>query len=66
MLQPVMASMGNVDGMDGGDTEMKKKPDLLMLLAVVIGMGVLVTELAYGMMSADNRPAQTQASNYRQ
>ncbi len=45
---------------------MKKKPDLLVLLAVVIGMGVLVTELAYGMMSVDNRPAQTQASYYKQ
>lgn len=45
---------------------MKKKPDLLVLLAVVIGMGVLVTELAYGMMSADNRSTQVQASVYKQ
>lgn len=45
---------------------MKKKPDLLAMLALVIGMGVLVTELAYGMMSADNRPAQTQTSYYKQ
>ena len=41
---------------------MQKKPDLLVMLAVVIGMGVLVTELAYGMMNTDERPAQTQAS----
>jgi hypothetical protein len=41
--------------------KMRKKPDLLVMLAVLIGMGVLVTELAYGMM-ADNQPAQTQVS----
>ena len=45
---------------------MKKKPDLLVLFAMVIGMGVLVTELAYGMMGADNRPEQTQTSYYKQ
>lgn len=49
-----------------GETEMKKKPDLLVLLAVVIGMGVLVTELAHGMMNADNRPVPTQTSYYKQ
>jgi hypothetical protein len=43
---------------------MKKKPDLLVLLAMVIGMGVLVTELAYGTMSSDNRTATLQASQY--
>lgn len=44
---------------------MKKKPDLLVMLAVLIGLGVLVTELAYGTMNVDNRVEQTQASNYR-
>jgi len=41
---------------------MKKKPDLLVMLALVIGMGVLVTELAYGTMSSDSRPVTIQAS----
>lgn len=41
---------------------MKKKPDLLVLLAMVIGMGVLVTEIAYGTMSTDNRTVTVQAS----
>jgi len=41
---------------------MKKKPDILVLLAVVIGMGVLVTELAYGTISSDSRPVTIQAS----
>lgn len=41
---------------------MKKKPDILVLLAMVIGMGVLATQLAYGMMSPDDRPATVQAS----
>ncbi len=26
----------------------RKKPDILMVLAVVIGLGVLVTEVTYG------------------
>lgn len=38
---------------------MKKNPDILVLLAMVIGMGVLVTELAYGTIIPDNRPAIT-------
>jgi hypothetical protein len=41
---------------------MKKKPDLLVLLAMMIGMGVLVTELAYGTMSGANRTVTVQAS----
>jgi len=41
---------------------MKRKPDILVLLAVVIGMGVLVTELAYGTMNSDSRPITIQAS----
>lgn len=41
---------------------MKKKPDILVLLAVVIGMGVLVTELAYGTISSDSRQVTIQAS----
>jgi len=51
-------------GVDEGEAEVKKKPDLLVTLAVLIGMGVLVTELAYGMMNVDSRPVQTQASYY--
>jgi len=38
---------------------MKKKPDILVLLAMVIGMGVLVTELAYGTIISDSRPTTT-------
>ncbi len=45
-----------------GARRMKKKPDLLVLLAMVIGMGVLVTELAYGTMSGDDRDARGQVS----
>lgn len=30
---------------------MRKKPDIIVMLAVLIGMGVLVTELTYGSMS---------------
>ena len=41
---------------------MKKKPDILVMLALVIGMGVLVTELAYGMMSSDSRQLTMQTS----
>jgi uncharacterized protein with ACT and thioredoxin-like domain len=41
---------------------MKKKPDLLVLLAMVIGTGVLVTELAYGTISSNDRQAVVQAS----
>lgn len=46
----------------GGGHQMKKKPDVLVLLAVVIGMGVLVTELAYGTISSDSRQVTIQAS----
>jgi hypothetical protein len=45
-----------------GARRMKKKPDLLVLLAMVIGMGVLVTELAYGTMSSDDRTVTAQVS----
>lgn len=27
---------------------MRKKPDIIVMLAILIGMGVLVTELTYG------------------
>lgn len=45
---------------------MKKKPDLLALLVVVIGAGVLFTELASGFFGSEQRPEQTQTSYYRQ
>jgi len=39
---------------------MKKKPDIIVMLAVLIGMGVVVTELTYGNME-DERPVQVQS-----
>lgn len=41
---------------------MRKKPDIIVMLAVLIGMGVLVTELTYGSMSKDT-PAQMQSQS---
>lgn len=38
----------------------RKKPDIIVMLAVLIGLGVLVTEITYGGMT-DERPAQVQA-----
>ena len=40
---------------------MRKKPDIIVMLAVLIGMGVLVTELTYGNTEAD-RPVLMQSS----
>ncbi len=45
---------------------MKKKPDLLALLVVVIGVGVLFTELASGFLDTEQPPEQTRTSYYRQ
>lgn len=45
---------------------MKKKPDLLALLVVVIGVGVLFTELASGFFDNEQQPEQTRTSYYRQ
>lgn len=45
---------------------MKKKPDLLAVLVVVIGVGVLFTELASGIFGGEQRPEPTQTSYYRQ
>lgn len=39
---------------------MRKKPDIIVMLAVLIGMGVLVTELTYGSMS-DQTTAQVES-----
>jgi hypothetical protein len=39
---------------------MKKKPDIIVMLAVLIGMGVLVTELTYG-FTENERPVQVQS-----
>lgn len=39
---------------------MRKKPDIIVMLAFLIGMGILVTELTYGSMSED-RPQQVQS-----
>lgn len=41
---------------------MRRKPDIIVMLAVLIGMGVLVTELTYGSMEDNNRPVQMQSS----
>lgn len=38
---------------------MRKKPDIIVMLALLIGAGVLVTELTYGSMNED-RPVQMQ------
>lgn len=40
----------------------RKKPDIIVMLAVLIGMGVLVTEITYGSMN-DETPVQVQAQN---
>jgi hypothetical protein len=40
---------------------MRRKPDIIVMLAVLIGMGVLVTELTYG-NTDDTRPVQMQSS----
>lgn len=40
---------------------MRKKPDIIVMLVVLIGMGVLVTELTYGSMG--NEPQVQQAQN---
>ncbi|MFO7593703.1 MAG: hypothetical protein R6X15_06630 [Pseudomonadota bacterium] len=40
----------------------RKKPDIIVMLAILIGMGVLVTEITYGSIN-DDRPAQVQAKN---
>ncbi len=45
---------------------MKKKPDLLAVLVVVIGVGVLFTELASGFFDGEKQPEPTQTSYYRQ
>jgi hypothetical protein len=62
-LQPEMNELREKNYREfGGGHQMKKKPDILVLLAVMIGMGVLVTELAYGTISSDTRPVTIQAS----
>jgi hypothetical protein len=40
---------------------MRKKPDIIVMLAVLIGMGVLVTELTFGSIGA--KPPVQQAQN---
>jgi hypothetical protein len=39
---------------------MRKKPDIIVMLAVLIGMGVLVTELTYGSMGNEHTVQQAQ------
>jgi len=41
---------------------MRRKPDIIVMLAVLIGMGVLVTELTYGITDNNSRPMQMQSS----
>lgn len=42
----------------------KRKPDLLAVLAIVVGLGVVASSLAQGMLtSSDTRPAQLAQEN---
>lgn len=46
-----------------GESEMatmRKKPDIIVMLAVLIGMGVLVTELTYGSIGGESPVQQAQ------
>ncbi len=40
---------------------MSKKPDIIVTLAVLIGLGVLITELTTSSMAAQERPTQVQS-----
>ncbi len=43
---------------------MSKKPDIIVTLAVLIGLGVLITELTANSVAAQERPAQQVQSRY--
>ena len=42
--------------------KLKRKPDLMVVLAIVVGLGVVASSFAQGMLGSSNKPSITKAA----